>query len=1195
MKHHFLWGRPFAVWCAFALALCTAWFAAAQVPPTAPVQDAAVVADGSSDPDRNGSGESGDDGSGEGSSEGSGEGAGDGSGEGVGDGSGESAPEPPAAEATVPMATLSSAAQGLAAHVRERAVDLSPQPRNARVAIIRAGEVSPTLAAALELPLAQLTSESGLGEARAAFEARGGERATALEQAIVRHRALVSLANGAFNALRRRPDPYVAARLLLFRQLAAQSAQDIRDHEGELRVIAAALEFFEARAAVLAAAVPEEVSDEVAQQTTEIAAERERLEAATAVTDAMAQRAEEAEARARAEREAAQQQDAVAQRIAERWEQLAPRLRRVVDARTAEQDNIAVTTLRREAFAAEQIERAASVSAVLGDEDEESRSARADVLLDVLAEARSAVRESARERRANMDDLRDEVAAARHAVEDARRAMETTSVTDSALNAELRAQLREVANEEVRVLEEELGLAELRYATAQSLWSLNEAQIHFYGRNIDLLVPHVSRERRRALFALNAANFAEARRNLGERIVAMRLLVADWFKDGDNLASGRSMTGKNWVRVLLLGLALFMFVRTFPRSRDAIIVRLLQLRQSPRFRRFTPALLKLGEIIHECLDETALLVGLYAVSRMVEGMPTVHMLVVWFFWFAIYRFLVAVLATLVIPRSAREPVLIGEPPNEVRLGVDLFDHSEHRGRLILRSARLVLLYLVVGRVGLAAVRVVFGPGFFFYWIGWLFNLALLALIYAIAWYWRKEIVESFVAKTGERSKRLGEWINAHQGKFYSVLVVIALGTYLVLAWSLRLLADWLSGRGIGRFVANFAVRKKLERAADAANVEAVKRTVLPVAYQRVFTDRPLTDEAFLIPRDAERTKVLEAYETWNSERRHGTVAVTGDAGAGKTTFGNALARALSPKSEPADSAEESAESDAEIRVLQASVGKKLLSADAVHQWVRDTFALECEPSRDVLIDALEDSPRCVVVVDQCENLFLRSVGGFDGVDEFLDFCTLTNHRVFWVLIFDKYPWNYLHRVRDRRGYFREIVPLRPFNDERLRAMIEARNETVGVHPNFDRLVGEGTEDTQHYELVKTAGGFFRLLAEYSRGNLRVALHYWLQSLVKEPSGSVHVTLFARPPAKAIKSLSDDQLFALTALAQHRSLTVPEIARALDVSPHAAAVLVNLLSETGYVQACGDDRVRIATHTYFVVLNRLREENFLHLD
>lgn len=1104
------------------------------------------------------------------------------------DGSGDGSGAPPGAavdgsgdsllgrSATAPDPLEVRAARASAEQVRATARALVPRPRDPRLALVRAGEATAELADVLGIPLVDLTDETAL-RARAA-EFHQLEQTLAAELAGVRasYSAVVRLANRAYRSLRvgRQPNPVLSARVVGYRGIAASLAARAWELERDRALAGAAVELLNSRVELVRTAA---TADGITGQTAEIEAERQRLQQETAVTDAVANRARETQERARAEREAAR--SAAQAQIAARWEALAPRLDAIAAARTAEQEVIARLTSRREEFAANQIERSAGLETVLSEPDRTERQRRADAFIDQLIAERNEVRRSAAERRQALASIRSELDAAKSAVQQARRDLESGAFAPAGVAADTRVALREIAQEELNVLEDELGLAQLRFDNRESLWGLNEAQIHFYARTIDRVVPELSRERQRRLFAINSDNLKEVRRNLTERIVGLRLVVRDWFSEDDLVASEGGRV-RELVRPTILLLALLVALRTLPRYRDHIIVRLIALRTQPRFRRMTPALLKLGEVIHESFAQVTAVAVAWAVYRVFDAYPMARMVAIWWFWLAVYRALLRIVRTMVLPRSVREPVMIGEPPDEVRLGVDTFDFTEARARLIVRSVKLVAGYVVVGRISLAAVRFLFGPGFFFYWTGWLYSAALVVLGYAIAWYWRKAILDEFEKRAGDRAKGFSAFLRRHIDKPYSVLAVFAIAVGLVAWWLIKFAAHWASGRGIGRVVANFAVRKKLERAAgDTESHIAIKNTVLPVAYQKVFRDQPVDDDALLVHREPGIRALSEAFEGWTHDEGMGTVAVVGDTGSGKTTYARLAVRTLEPQ----------------IGVASKILEARLLSPADVHRWFVEHLELGCEPSLDRIVETLRGGDRRVVIVDQCENLFLRRVGGFDGIDAFLDVCTLTNDRVFWVLVFDEYPWRYMTRVADRRGYFRTIVELRPFNEDQIRQLIEKRNEAVGVHPNFDRLTGEVAADEQHFELVKTAAGYFRLLAEYSRGNLRVAQYCWLRSLLKDEDGSIHVTLFARPDSRGLKSMSDDLLFALTSLVQHRSLSVAELAQTLDMSEPRCAVLVNLLQETGYIDDSGGGRWRLATSAYFNVLGRLKAENFLHLD
>ena len=1171
------------------------------------------------------------------------------------EGSGEAEPEPPE----------ESAAEDVAAHVVAQAAALPRRVRDPRVALLRAGGAEAEIAEVLGVELIELTSQESvsriLDELRLRRISLGADRELASSQVST----LAARANFLFDELQRvgEPRPFAAFQLLAAQEMVGSASSDRDVLDAEIAFTDEAVEYVIRRMQVLATEVSAEVSSELAAASTEIEAERVRLEQEEVITDALAEQAREAGELARQELEEARNELEV--EIAIRRGEASSALETITSQRTGEQATIEEITARRQTFAAIQIDHSGMLSAILDEPNSGLRAEGADELLEVLIAERAEVRETAHRRRERMREL--ELAVAQRRDELAQKDRELRSDELAEEHPELAIRLAEVGQLELSVFEEALAVAVFRAENAASRWRLNEAQINFYARTIDQLVPQLSRERRRSLFALNADNLNEARLNLAERIIGVRLAWRE-ATGAESFIESVEKGGRLQRLLLQLGgvLLIFLAVRAIPRQRDVLVVRVIALRQRPRLRRLGPSILKAGEVLHESIVELSLVIGFQVAIWILPQTPSVRLVMAWLWWTAAYRFVMRVTEVLALPREARPAVMIGEPPDDVRLGVDLVSWGEATGRLVVRSVRAVLVYFVAAKLGLAAIRYLFGPGFVFYWCQWLATAALAVLVYAMAWYWRKEIVDEFCQRVGDRADSLAEWLTAHQSRFYSVVIVVLLGTYLVVAWASGTVARWVTGRGIGAFLTNFAVRKRLERAAVGGKNGAEAALVLPEPYRRVFRDKPLEigliqvrcdevsgencafptqltelsagekseasaledgaapdrvatlplvsaigeaqdqetaaprrtscptppAESWTCARDGQKNVLVErpremkalraAFDSWLIEKGHGTVAILGDPGSGKTTFALAAAKSL-----------ESLGHD----VTTSAIRKRLLSKEDVYSWLATNLRLNfgSAPTRSSIVSTLSRGKPRVVVVDRCEKLFLRTVGGFEGVDEFLELSTLTNHRVFWILVFDSFPWDYLHRVRDRRGFFRETVRLRPFDDGQLKALIERRNEAAGIFPDFDRLTGSEDRSDQYFEVVKTSAGYYRLLAEYSRGNLRVALHFWLRSLVMEDDGKVHVSLFRRPDAKQLRTLGDDLLFALTAIAQHRALSVDELAEILDLERGEVEVTVNLLRETGYIEHARSGRLRIAVRMFFPVLNRLREENFLHLD
>lgn len=1091
------------------------------------------------------------------------------------EGSGDDAPR--AAPAPMP--------ERLGEWVVERARALAPPLNDSRAEQLRVAEpTSPEAAQLLGMSIGDLASREPvqarlaeallqLAEAEAAAAERIAEARAAIQRANELTRASAPADESPAGGVVRRAQRNAA--VLYAEQLADErvdARREVMFRRAVVRVLERRLEAIEAAEAV-AAEQTDPGSDGV-QLAEAIEEGRERLARESEATSAVEARAAEAQERARIERE--QARDAAERRLAEQWEELAPALERIVRERRIEEERLAAQTQTAEALAATQVDVGAELGSVLALDDRRAQASRADAFVDRLIDMRRTAREALADAQSERAERRAVLATERQAVAAAEAAVD--GVSEQGMSAELRARFRELREEQLRIAEERLALQRLRAETADTRWRLLETEINFYARTIDRLIPMLSQARRDTLLAPTLANFREARQNFVERLVAFRVVWTDRLSGESRMRahSGSSLWSQIW-RPLLVLLLVVMARRTLPQWRDLVVGRVLALRELPQVRRRARYVVKLAEVVYATLPQLIVFAGIIGLRAwMPQRLPEVEFVLAIVFWVVGFRFAARASRTIILPRRDRDPVAVVIDGATQRIGVDLFSFTTRSAQLIQRTIRVCLLYFVVGRVGLATVRALLGPGFFFYYASVLFQVGLWVVIYLLGWYWRADIVQRFCESTKETSA-FEEWLKARQDKPYIVLVVAVLALYLVARWVLRVGAEWAAGRGPGQRIANFLFQRRIQRASTAAESAVTSSGPLPVAYQRVFRAAPLTDEAYRVARPAADAAVVEALDAWRADRVRGTIAVVGDPGAGKTTYLNAIEALVGDEAEP---------------VVRVALEERMTSVEALVAWVSSLVEAEAS-TRAELVAALNDGPERVVVIDHCELLFLRCVGGFAAVDAFFDLVTLTNHRVFWVLSFDRYAWQYLHRVRDRRGYFRSIVMLKPLTAEQLREAVEKRNDAVGVHPQFDRLAG--AESAEMLEEVRTSAGYFRLLAEASGGNLRVAQHLWLRSLVKEPDGNIHVHLFQRADDAVLKRLSDDLLFALTAVVQHAGMTNDEVALAINADPLTCEVYVNHLRELGVLEACTGQRVRLAVLYYQATIRRLRLENLLHLD
>jgi len=145
---------------------------------------------------------------------------------------------------------------------------------------------------------------------------------------------------------------------------------------------------------------------------------------------------------------------------------------------------------------------------------------------------------------------------------------------------------------------------------------------------------------------------------------------------------------------------------------------------------------------------------------------------------------------------------------------------------------------------------------------------------------------------------------------------------------------------------------------------------------------------------------------------------------------------------------------------------------------------------------------------------------------------------------------------------------------------------------YEDLIVDGMEGVSaQARLVETVDGYVRLLWDYSDGNPRVALHFWLRSLVAESAARARVRLFRGPAAKLLETRDEAGLFLLASLVLHQSLTLAEAVRATHLAETRCRMHLRRLVDLGALAFDGE-RYRISTHWHRAVFRLLRRRNLL---
>lgn len=136
-----------------------------------------------------------------------------------------------------------------------------------------------------------------------------------------------------------------------------------------------------------------------------------------------------------------------------------------------------------------------------------------------------------------------------------------------------------------------------------------------------------------------------------------------------------------------------------------------------------------------------------------------------------------------------------------------------------------------------------------------------------------------------------------------------------------------------------------------------------------------------------------------------------------------------------------------IAVLGAPfAGRETVLDEAAARLDATRVRLDPGDSADAVRSALDDGP---VVIDDCQHLYERRIGGFDALDGVLDALATAEATV--VTGWNRYAWAYLAAVRDLDGGIPHRFEVGPVATERLAELLLARYEEM---PRF--VADDGT-------------------------------------------------------------------------------------------------------------------------------------------
>ena len=751
----------------------------------------------------------------------------------------------------------------------------------------------------------------------------------------------------------------------------------------------------------------------------------------------------------------------------------------------------------------------------------------------------------------------------------------------------------------LRTIEAEIADLELEHHDA--MLELKLERLEFYEREIELLLPYISSSKRDEFYRLTSdANWQDTRHGLQLALVRITRHIQQRTSQAiDILSDPFSIALWAFVGGLLVRLFFVLIAVVVARSRGPRwIQRLTKEALKRRFFRQRPsATIKGGEVLRHILGPATIFLGItYILSYGQTILPELKYVQWVVNAVIIFRITTVAVSVMLLPRTLREPHKVLEESYDTdehdNDGIDVFELEINRARKLVRSAKVVIWFWLIYIYIPELVVALMGHSIVWRVIDIATTWGFIIVIYSVLSTWKNDIAVLFERLAAERLPRAVQFVNENKDRVWGVLVIGGASLYVIVTEGIRLGRRYLVETEWSKRINNFIFRKTIEyQRRDQSRPDDDEATTLmieslPANYKQLFEDHPITEEAYIVERNDHMDDMIAAfYQSWRKHRKQGSIALTGESGAGKSTQLNQIARQFEPTCDAVG-----------VEIAVTRIVDKITSDLDVLEFVADLFELSNAPTtKHELIDILLEMNEHMLIIDDCHHMFVRRISGFAGLELFLEIVNLTDHKHFWVLSFEHYAWSYLTRIKRREHYFGKILPLASWTESEIEDLIARRNLMTGYTCSFTNLVVTRDEgEDVSYEVIKSSRGYFRLLHEFCQGNPRVALTYWLRSLEPgEEDDTLQVGLFKMPPRHATLALDDAYWFTLTALAQHTALDAHEISLITNTEIGFCEMALNYFSEKDVVFIDEANRARLSSLYIRQVLRHLIDSNYLY--
>jgi len=478
----------------------------------------------------------------------------------------------------------------------------------------------------------------------------------------------------------------------------------------------------------------------------------------------------------------------------------------------------------------------------------------------------------------------------------------------------------------------------------------------------------------------------------------------------------------------------------------------------------------------------------------------------------------------------------------------------------LKSLRLVAGWLVLLGLGLNLADELAGVATLHAWVWRLYQLfALPVLLVLLAW-WRKPIFAR-LERESENSDAVKAMLRHQRGlrSFGSA----ANGAFWLLANGMRrsLMRTFLRvGDGQSLSFGSAPPIASADVAADTRVGISDELRISILSGESGYEKHARSDRRKLIRR--------------GNAKQSGVVAVVGERGIGKNAFLSDVTSTLEDKAILID-ADKGLYSELEHALCQALAVEK--------------------PSAKNISDALRSRDIRLVAVKNLQRLSRPVLDGQAEMKRFADLVEAIDHEILWVLSVDCFTWQFIRRMRADRASIHELIDLPAWTEDQLATLIEQRNESADLAPDFSSVQVPSEHAVTSYDTAeeRNKAGVYRMLWSMSGGNPAVALLTWTNCLYYEGESNetLCVRLPVQPATHELENTDHNVMLVLRCITQSELILQEDVIDNLRLPQGAANSAMRDCISKGWIEE-HRGRYRLTMGWFKPVTRTLARQNLL---